>query len=102
MAKKKVTAEAEPEAVSEKSEVVAETIETAPETVSEKSEVVVETIEVKSPISDEANLNLANLGIQRAASVNAMKPYDQRTVQVTKRSEETMHFNRIIIREDFK
>lgn len=73
-------------------------VETVTEAVSDNA--VIETIEVKSPIIESnANLKLANLSPK---AVPAMKPYDQRTVQVTTRPAETMHFNKIITRKDFK
>lgn len=87
MAKKKMA-----EAV----EVVAETL---PEVMT-TDEAVVETVEVKPPTGESGpNLKLANLSPK---AVPAMKPYDKRTVQVTTRTAETMHFNKLITRKDFK
>lgn len=84
MAKKKKTEEA--------------IVETVTEAVPDNA--VVETIEVKSPIIEStSNLKLADLSPK---TVPAMKPYDQRTVQVTTRSAETTHFNKTITRKDFK
>lgn len=84
-------------------EVVAETLPEAvimEEVTVETGEAVVETVEVKSPVEESSpNLKLANLSPK---AVPAMKPYDKRTVQVTTRTAETMHFNKLITRKDFK
>lgn len=86
MARKKITPEIVPEITTDE----------------QTSDVTVTTIEVKSPSSTNTDLKLADLSIQSSKSVLAMKPYDQRTVQVTRRTDSTMHFSKNIIREDFK
>lgn len=61
---------------------------------------VTQTVEVKSPIvGSDSSLKMANLSPR---TVPAMKPYDQRTVQVITREAQTMHFNKLITRKDFK